>query len=110
MGRPDRTSAASAALGPGTTSTPQPASIQAAHEKLARIRDARHPRVAHVHDARAALDRVDDAAALGPFVVPVHNAQPGTRRDTDRAAERTRPAGVFGRDHVGVAQFFDHAR
>ena len=47
---------------------------------------------------------------LGPFVVPVHGAQPGTRRDTDRAAERTRPAGVLGRDHVGVAQFFDRAR
>ena len=66
VGRPDSTSAVSTALGPGTTSTATPRLDARPHEVLARIRDAGHPGVAHVHDPRAAADRVDDATRFGP--------------------------------------------
>ena len=50
---PESTSALSTALGPGTTSTSSPASMQTRTSRRTRIRDARHPRVGDDRDRGA---------------------------------------------------------
>ena len=63
VGRPDSTSAASAALGPGTTSTAQPASMHARTRSSPGSAIPGIPASLTYTTRCAALDRVDDAAA-----------------------------------------------
>ena len=67
-----RTSAAIAALGPGTGTTSMPCSRAATHETPTGIADQRRARVAHERDgraARAALEKLGDALALVVLVI-----------------------------------------
>ena len=69
---PLATSAVSAALGPGMTSTGEPRGDRGLHEDEPRIADERHARVAHQRDRLPGQHPVDEprrGAALGVGVV-----------------------------------------
>ena len=110
LGRPESTSAASAALGPGTTSTGSPASRQARTSCAPGSEIPGMPASVTTATRSPAADLVDDALGGGGLVVRVHRAEPPPGGDAGVRQQRAGAAGVLGRDDVRGPQLFDRAR